>query len=99
MKWHTLGTVQWPGLLKFKSTTIPRAFVTNSLVIGIAAAVTAVLAVELRDAGVTKWVGYSATVVGAMATAFSVYWLVHFLLGYGGGMLTVGASTSKDGDS
>ena len=99
MKWASLGTVEWPGIIRFKSTTIARAFISNSLVIGIAAAVTAVLAVELRDMNVTKWQRVSITVGGAMITAFSVYWLVHFLLGYGGGMLTVGASTSKDGDS
>ena len=86
-----------PLITTYQSTTIARAFVLNSLV----AALTIVVALNIKswmdhwgsrkepgpDNPVMSWRSTLLTASGAFLASWLVYWGMHFLFGYGGGML------------
>ena len=87
-----------PLIANYQSTTIDRAFVLNSLV----AALTIVVALNIKsliehlasrnepgpDEPVMSWRNTLVTASGTFLASWLVYWGMHFLFGYGGGMLS-----------
>lgn len=85
-----------PLIKNFKSTTVWKAFTLNAL----ASAIIIVLSLVTKD-GLDKyitpdgdqvthqqpWYSILVTALVAFATAFTTYSFLHYLTGYGGGML------------
>ena len=77
-------------LIDFKATTIWKAFILNAIAIGLSTGITLAVKYKLDQVKALRrkiWIKVIVAIAVAGAIAFLSFTILHFIFGFGGGMI------------